>query len=76
MPSENAISAAYWERLAEEQEERAKDLSHGSTAPAQNRAVLYRRTAASLRLEILTGKPHCSCCLKPFREGGVSCRES
>jgi len=50
--------AKEWERLAAEQDEIQGE-------PAMHRANTYRRTAQAFRLEISTGVPHCSCCLKP-----------
>lgn len=58
-PVSNAEHAAAWEALAKEQDEIG-------TEPAKARAITYRRTAESFRLEDKTGFGHCTCCLRPF----------
>ena len=65
-------AANHWERIAAEAVEMAKwnrdhgfDLSVPGTSTGDYQAAVYRRTAAVLRLEAETGKPHCSICLGP-----------
>lgn len=65
-----ASSIAHWERLATEAEARARwnrdhgvDLSPPGGSPGDHRARTFRRTAEALRLELRTGRPHCSLCL-------------
>jgi hypothetical protein len=58
-----ADAAQHWESLgiAEEQLHRDTKGRHGTLAYAE----MCHRTAKALRLEIETGKAHCSCCLSP-----------
>ena len=61
-------SMEQWEALAAEQDERATWTSThrtGCVDVCRNKAALYRRTVEALRLELETGQPHCTCCLKP-----------
>lgn len=58
-------AADHWEALAVAQEDIAKhdaQLGHDVSAHYA-RAESYRRTAQAIRLEIKTGRPHCSNCL-------------
>ena len=66
-----AASADHWERLAVEAEDQARwdrdhgiDLSKPGLSPGDYRAATYRHTAKALRLEAVTGRPHCSLCFK------------
>lgn len=64
-------SAAHWDRLADEAEARAEyerktgRIVLGVTGPHDHKAVLYRNTAKSLRLEHETGVAHCACHVVP-----------
>lgn len=58
-------AADHWESLAVSQEDMAEhDARLGHDVSAHHvRAESYRRTAESIRLELKTGRPHCSMCL-------------
>ena len=67
---EYLASAEHWERLANEDEERARwnrargiDLSSPGSSAGDCRAREFRRVAEALRLEAKTGRPHCSSCM-------------
>lgn len=75
--AEAALAAAeHWEALADEALRIAEwDEAHaGSGAPQRNKADSYKRTAKSLRIEAVTGVPHCVCCLKPLSAPGLAQR--
>ena len=62
--------AAHWEKLAANEIEQAKwDREHGldfslsGHSPGDYRAESFLRTAKAIRLEIATGRAHCSICL-------------
>lgn len=64
--NEIETARAHWARLATEADDFATyEESLGRFGGAyRNRARSYRQTVAALTLEIETGVPHCSCCLK------------
>lgn len=71
---EALASAEHWDALTEEALRMAEwnDAHVGSGAPQRHKAETYRRAAQASRLEVSTGKPHCSCCLRPLgRPSGV-----
>ena len=60
--------ASQWDLLAAEADEQAKwDSSQGfgDISAYWHKAKMYRDSAKAIRMEIQTGLPHCSCCLKP-----------
>jgi len=64
-------AAAHWDRLADEEASRADYertmgfARKGVLNPHDHKAVLFRDTAKSLRLEHETGIPHCACHVVP-----------
>lgn len=65
-------SIAHWESLAMREElfakrdrEEGRDLSLPGRSPGDYRARTYRDVAKALRLELETGRPHCSACFGP-----------
>ena len=72
--SEIRASQAHWAKLADDAERWASFIEERAAAGVvmmdapsvkRNQAESYRAVVKALELEIATGKPHCSCCLKP-----------
>jgi hypothetical protein len=75
MMSNLLIAADQWDACAADNEAMAKwnrdhgfDLSPPGRSPGDYRAELYRRCARTLRLQHLTGVPHCMCHEKPTKD--------
>lgn len=66
--AELEASAQHWDKIARESLEKEEwDVKVGIRLSVGGHAARsYRRAAESLRLQIATGEPHCSCCLKPL----------
>lgn len=61
-------SAAHWNELANEADRMAEwEVSFGRHPGAYpHKAHSYRSVVVSMIMEIETGEPHCSCCIKPM----------
>lgn len=79
--AEIRASQAIWGALAENYDERADvtekmEAEHriclfDSPAVRRTNAQTFRAVVSAYDLEIKTGKPHCSCCMKPLGDTRV-----